>query len=237
MARIFSGAARIGASRVVGPLARGLLRLGVTPDMVTVFGTCGVLVGALGFATRGYLFTALVIVVVFALVDTLDGAMARQRGYTTRFGAFLDSSMDRVADGAVFGAVAYWYATLGEFPTLVAALLCLVIAQVISYVKARAQSVGIECDVGLAERAERLVVLGAGGLATSLGVGWALPVALWVLVGLLVVTVLQRIIHVYRGDRADRAQRAARAEQARSGLPGEGLPGAGQAGAGQAKEA
>jgi len=122
MAKIFSGAARVNASRVVGPLARGLLRLGISPDVVTVLGTVGVVAGAVGFATRGQFLAAALVVAVFALVDTLDGAMARARGYTTRFGAFLDSSLDRVADGAIFGAVAYWYAVQGERPTLAAAL-------------------------------------------------------------------------------------------------------------------
>lgn len=203
MAKIFSGAARVNASRVVGPLARGLLRLGISPDVVTVLGTVGVVAGAVGFATRGQFLAAALVVAVFALVDTLDGAMARARGYTTRFGAFLDSSLDRVADGAIFGAVAYWYAVQGERPTLAAALLCLVCAQVISYVKARAQSVGIACDVGLAERAERLLIVGLGALATGLGVGWALPAALWLLVALCVFTVGQRLVHVYRADRRD----------------------------------
>lgn len=211
MAKILSGVARVGVSRVADPLARGLLRAGLSPDALTVLGTVGVVAGAVGFGARGDLLAGLLVVVVFALVDVLDGAMARARGYSTRFGALLDSTMDRVGDGAVFGAIAYWYATTGEPATLGAALLCLVLAEVISYVKARAQAVGIECDVGLAERPERLVLVGLGALGTGLGLGWALPAVLWLLVVLSVVTVGQRISHVYRADRADRADRARRA--------------------------
>lgn len=213
MAKIFSGAARVGAGRVVQPLARGLLRWGVTPDAVTVFGTLGVLVGAIGFATRGHLLVAALFVAVFALVDTLDGAMARLRGYSTRFGAFLDSSMDRVADAAIFGAIAYWYATQNEPATLTAALICFGAAQVTSYVKARAQSLGIDCDVGLAERAERLILIGVGAVATGLGVGWALPAALWLLAAAALFTVGQRVVHVYREDRRSGQAPAGAAEE------------------------
>ncbi len=201
MAKIFTDAARIGVSRVIEPLARGLLRIGLSPDAVTVLGTLGVVAAAIGFAARGEFLAATLLVAAFALVDTLDGTMARVRGYSTRFGAMLDSAMDRVGDGAVFGALAFWYATTGETPTFIAALICLVAAQVISYVKARAQSVGLRCEVGLVERAERLLLVGVGGLATGLGVGWALPAALWLLAVLSVFTVVQRILHVRRVDR------------------------------------
>jgi CDP-diacylglycerol---glycerol-3-phosphate 3-phosphatidyltransferase len=201
MAKIFTDAARITASRVIEPLARGLLRLGVSPDAVTVAGTVGVVATAVWFGARGQFVLAALLVAAFALVDTLDGTMARVRGYSTRFGGLLDSAMDRIGDGAVFGALAFWYATTGEHTTLAAALICLVAAQVISYVKARAQSLGIPCDVGLVERAERLLVVGVGALATGLGVGWALPAALWLLAGLSLFTVAQRILYAQRADR------------------------------------
>jgi len=214
MARIFSGAAaRRQVNRAANPVARALLRLGVSPDAVTVAGTLGVLAGAAGFAARGRFVAAVVIVTAFALTDLLDGAMARlsaapDRPGTTgpvpgrRFGALLDSTMDRIADGAVFGSLAFWYATGGADPwSLVAALICLVAGQVVSYVKARAQGLGFECDVGIAERAERLVLVGLGVLATGLGLPVALPAALWLLAVLSMVTVGQRIVHVYRADR------------------------------------
>jgi CDP-diacylglycerol--glycerol-3-phosphate 3-phosphatidyltransferase len=207
MAKIFSGVARVGLAHLVDPVARALLRLGVSPDAVTLLGTLGVVAGAIGFGARGELLAGALVVAGFAAVDMVDGAMARARGYSTRFGALLDSTMDRVADGAIFGSVCYWYATVGELPTVAAALVSLVAGQVVSYVKARAQSVGIDCDVGLVERPERLLLLGLGGLATGLGVGWALPAALWLLAILSLATVAQRVVYVRRAERHARGVR------------------------------
>ncbi|HET8660737.1 MAG TPA: CDP-alcohol phosphatidyltransferase family protein [Micromonosporaceae bacterium] len=206
MAKILHVSARSVMARVFDPVARTLLRLGVSPNAVTVAGTLGVLVGA-GLATQGWLLAALAVVTLSALTDTIDGTMARMRPRPGRFGALLDSTMDRVADGAVFGAVAYWMAVTGDLPSVLAALLCLVVGQLVSYVKARAEGLGLSCDVGWVERLERLLIVGVGGLATGLGLDWGLPVALWVLAVLSAVTAGQRIWHVYRQDRAavDRA--------------------------------
>lgn len=204
MAKIFQVTARAGMTRVVEPVARTLLRAGVTPNTVTVAGTVGVLVGALGFGARGHLIAGALIVTVFALTDLLDGTMARMSGGSTRFGAFLDSSMDRVADSAVFGAVAYYLATEGDRGGVAAALICLAAGGLVSYVKARAEGLGMTCNVGIAERTERLLIVGAGGLLTGLGVDRALVVALWLLAAVSIFTVGQRMTHVYR--QAQRAQ-------------------------------
>jgi phosphatidylinositol phosphate synthase len=198
MAKIFQVSARAGMARVVEPVARRLLRMGVSPNAVTVAGTIGVLIGSLGFGARGHLVAGALIVTFFALTDLLDGTMARMRGGSTRFGAFLDSSMDRVADGAVFGAVTYWLATQADRAGVAAALLCLVGGQLVSYVKARAEGLGMTCNVGIAERTERLIVVGVGGLLAGFGLTWALPAALWLLAVLSFVTVGQRIAHVRR---------------------------------------
>ncbi len=200
MAKIFSVVARVGLARVLRPVARVLLRAGVSPNAVTVAGTVGVLVGALGFATRGHLIIALVIVTLSAFTDMLDGLMSRMRPRPGRFGALLDSVMDRVADGAVFGSVAYWLGTQHRPAGLAAALLCLVLGQVIPYVKARAESLGRNASVGLAERTERLILIGVGGLLAGLGLTYALDVALWVLAALSVVTIGQRMHAAYRQD-------------------------------------
>jgi CDP-diacylglycerol--glycerol-3-phosphate 3-phosphatidyltransferase len=202
MAKIFRVSARTALSSVVEPIARALLRAGVTPNTVTVAGTAGVLIGAVGFAARGHLLVALVIVVVFALTDFLDGTMARMKGGSTRFGAFLDSSMDRVADAGIFGSIAYYLATQDDRWGMVAALLCLGVGQIVSYVKARAEGLGMTCNVGIAERPERLLSVGVGGLLTIIGLEWALPAALWILAGLSVITVGQRIAYVYKQAQA-----------------------------------
>ncbi|QDY07565.1 MULTISPECIES: phosphatidylinositol phosphate synthase [unclassified Micromonospora] len=198
MAKIFQVTARAGMTRVVEPVARGLLRAGVSPNAVTVAGTVGVLVGALGFGARGQLVAGALIVTFFALTDMLDGTMARMSGGSTRFGAFLDSSMDRVADSAVFGAVAYWLATEGNHSGVAAALVCLAAGGLVSYVKARAEGLGMSGNVGVAERTERLLIVGVGGLLTGLGVGPALEISLWLLAAVSIFTVGQRVAHVYR---------------------------------------
>ena len=205
MAKIVSVPARALVSYVVNPAARFLLRVGVTPNAVTIAGTVGVLIGAY-FGALGYLFWGTWIVTASALTDVLDGTMARMRGASGRFGALLDSSMDRIADAAVFGAVTFYLAHQGNpYGGMVAALVCLAAGQVVSYVKARAQSLGLNADVGIAERLERLIIVGIGGLLGSAGLAWGLPVMLWILAVLSIVTVFQRLIHAARTEPADAA--------------------------------
>ncbi|GAA2614282.1 CDP-alcohol phosphatidyltransferase family protein [Dactylosporangium fulvum] len=207
MAKILSVVSKASLGRIVQPVAAALLRAGVSPNAVTVAGTVGVLVGALGFATRGHLIIALVVITVSCLTDMLDGTMARLRGVTNKFGALLDSSMDRIADGAIFGSVAYYFATRDDLRGVAAALLCLVTGQAVSYVKARAEGLGMTANVGLIERSERLIILGVGGLL------WAfyaplLEIVLWVLGVLSIVTVAQRMVTVYRQANAQADQQA-----------------------------
>ena len=200
MAKIVQSTARAVVSYGVNPLARLLLRIGVSPNAVTVAGTVGVLIGSY-FGAQGHLFWGTVIVTACALTDVLDGTMARMRGGSGKFGALLDSSMDRIADGAVFGAVVYYLATEGNpYNGVIAALISLVFGQVVSYVKARAESLGLNADVGIAERLERLLIVGAGGLLGAAGQDWGLPAALWVLAALAVITAFQRLIHAARTE-------------------------------------
>ena len=193
---------KAGVRGATEPLGRTLLRAGVSPDAVTLLGTAGVLVGVLGFAVRGHLVAATFIITASCLTDVVDGAIARARGKPSRFGALLDSTMDRVADGAIFAGVAWYLGKTGDQWSAAAALICLVGGQVVSYVKARAEGLGLSADVGIAERLERLIIIGVGGLLTGFGVDWGLPVALWVLAVLSVITAAQRILYVRAQDRA-----------------------------------
>jgi CDP-diacylglycerol--glycerol-3-phosphate 3-phosphatidyltransferase len=190
--------ARARLSVVLDPIGRFLARAGVSPDAITVLGTVGVVTAALWFVPRGQLLTGMIVVTVLVLTDMLDGAVARARGGGSKWGALLDSSMDRIADGAIFGSVAYWLAVSGRDASAVAAMLCLVGAFTVSYVKARAEGLGFTCNVGIAERTERLLVIGGGALLSVLGVPYALDVALWVLATLCAVTVGQRLYAVRR---------------------------------------
>jgi CDP-diacylglycerol--glycerol-3-phosphate 3-phosphatidyltransferase len=129
----------------------------------------------------------------FAMLDLLDGAMARASGRSTPFGAVLDATCDRLADGALFGAITWWCISVGEQRAAVAALVVLVLAQVISYIKARAEASGLTADGGLVERAERLIIALVGTGLQGLGVAHAVEVALWLLAALSVLTLAQRM--------------------------------------------
>jgi len=199
MAKIF-GSFKSGVRAAFDPMGRALVRLGVTPDAVTIAGTVGVIAGSVFLLARGSLVAATIVITLCCLLDVLDGAMARARGYSTRYGGLLDSTMDRVADGAVFGALVWWFFVSDQRVPAVVALVCLVGGQVVSYVKARAEGLGFTCDVGLAERMERLILAGIGGLLTGFGVPWGLPAAIWLLAVLTVITVVQRLVHVRRQE-------------------------------------
>ena len=182
------------------PLARWLLRMGVSPDAVTVIGTAGVALGALVFYPLGQLFWGTVFITAFIFSDVLDGIMARMQETGGRWGNFLDSTLDRVADGALFAGVAVWFFTGGgNTPIAVAAVVCLVLGMVVSYARAKAESLGFTANTGIAERAERLVsVLVVTGF-TGLGLpAVVLLVTLLLLAAASLVTVIQRVVSVRR---------------------------------------
>src|SRR3984957_20792683 len=173
-------ALRPALARLLTPAAQALARTPVTPNVITVVGTIGMSAGALSLFPIGELFAGTMVCTFFVLADMLDGALARVKGNSGPFGAFLDSTLDRIADASVFGGLTLWF-MLGGRDRLLAgvALYCLVAGMLVSYAKARAEGLGYKANVGIAERSERLVVgLAAAGLC-GLGVPYVLPIGLW----------------------------------------------------------
>jgi phosphatidylglycerophosphate synthase len=179
------------------PLAKAALRAGFTPDSITILGTAGTVVAALTLFPIGQLWWGAFAVWIFVLADMLDGAMARERGGGTRFGAVLDATCDRIGDGAVFCGLLWWAAFgIGSATLVVATLICLVTSQVISYIKARAEASGLSGAGGLIERPERLIIVLVGaGLSgvPFLHAPWLVHVAMWVLAVASLITVGQRL--------------------------------------------
>ena len=186
-------------TRVIEPIARTLSRLGVTPDAVTLFGTMGASASSLYLFFHGHLFWGTIAVALFALSDLFDGAIARvsQRG-ASQWGGFLDSTCDRLTDASILSGLAL-YLVQREDPLTPVVLASIVFGNLIPYIRAKAESYGIPCAVGIAERTERLVlILIATGLA-GLGVPYALTIGTWLLLLLGAITVLQRVWVVRKG--------------------------------------
>jgi len=193
--------------KAIAPLGRSLARAGVTPDMITVAGTVGATASALVCYPRGIFFVGTLFIWAFVMFDMVDGAVARAGGLTTRFGAVLDSSCDRIADAAVFGTLAWWFARHGHPALLAASLLCLCLGSLTSYIKARAEGAGFTCNVGIAERSERLIIVlvGTGLTGWPFRVPYVQGIALWLLVIASTITVGQRFLTVWQQARVQAA--------------------------------
>lgn len=195
-------------TRIFTPLARFLLDRGVTADAVTIMGTLGVVLGALVLFPVGELFWGTVAITLFIFSDVLDGVMARLAGSSGDWGSFLDSALDRVQDAAVFLGLMLWFFGTGDLaPAGIAAAACLILGHLVSYVRAKAESLGFDANTGIAERAERLVVTLVFAGLTGLGLDpWVLTGALILLAMASAITVGQRVATVYRQSRDRAAQ-------------------------------
>ena len=185
---------------VLAPIVKLLLRLGVSPDTVTLVGTLGVVVGALAFFPRGELLVGVLVITAFVFSDLIDGAMARASGRSSPFGAFWDSTLDRFGDAAIFAGLGLYFAGPGDDDLLLhVSLYCLVMGSVTSYARARAESLGMDAKGGIAERADRLVwILVLTGLSEILGLPILVPIALWTLAAASTYTVVFRVLKVRR---------------------------------------
>ena len=185
-------------TKVFSPVARLFLRLGISPDAVTIVGTVGVCTGALVFFPRGDFLIGVLVCTAFVFSDLVDGHMARLSGTSSKWGAFLDSTLDRLGDAAIFGGLAMYYVGPGDSERLTGlAIYCLVLGSITSYARARAESLGMQAKGGIAERADRLVaILVMTGLAGIFNLPVLIPITLGVLALASTVTVVQRMLLV-----------------------------------------
>jgi len=183
---------------LITPICRALLRIGLSANAITVIGAAGATFSSIYFFARGEFFLGTLLVSLFALSDLLDGTMARiSKTDGTRWGALLDSTLDRVSDAAI--AIGIWIYLFDEGSDLhLVAIAALFLGGLIPYIRAKAESLGIECSVGFAERPERLIILLVGTGLFGLGLDFALGLSLWLLVLISLITVIQRMKVVHQ---------------------------------------
>ena len=219
-------------ARLFGPIVQALARTPVTPNMITVAGTVGVSAAALSMFPIGWLFPGAATATVFVFTDMLDGQLARIKGDSGKFGAFLDSTMDRLGDAAVFGGITIWFMRTNHLLAVVS-LFCLACGLCVSYVKARAEGLGLNADVGLIERPERILIgLTSIGLS-GLGVPYVLPIGMWALAVGSAITLGQRMRAVHLDAKAKAAQPEASqpdSAEPKTSPPGSAAPDAGKPG-------
>lgn len=188
---------RAPVTRVVEPTARALTRRKVTPNQVTLVGAIGTCATSLIFFTRGELFVGTIAMLIFIFSDLVDGTMARLSGASSKFGAFLDSTSDRVVDATLIGSITYYLFTIDDSLQIVA-WFALTGGFLVSYVKARAEASGFTCEGGFAERPERTIILLVSTGFAGLGVGYILAAGIWLIAITSFLTVGFRVIQVWR---------------------------------------
>ncbi len=194
-----SSAFKPAVTRVIEPIARLAVRAKITPNAVTLIGTLGTVLSAIYFYPKGELFIGTLFICFFALSDLFDGAIARlsEQG-ASAWGGFLDSTCDRITDAAILGSLAV-YCILEDSDLYLVAIAAIVTGFLVPYIRAKAESFGIACTVGIAERTERIILALTGIGFHGLGVPYILAITLWLLFALSAITVIQRIAVVRRG--------------------------------------
>lgn len=193
---MLSASLKPAVTRAINPIARAGLRIGLTPNAVTLIGAIGLISSALFLYPNGHLFGGTIAISIFALSDLFDGAMARiSQSGASSWGGFLDSTIDRLTDSAILiGVVLYLISESDPLSPVV--LGALVLGSLVPYIRAKAESMQIECSGGIAERTERLIIALTAIGFEGLGVPYALAVGMWLLLALAAVTVIQRILIV-----------------------------------------
>ena len=183
---------KVPVTRLITPLCRALISMGITANMVTVFGALGSITASIVFIAQGKYLAGVLITTVLVLSDLLDGTMARLTNGGTKWGAVLDSTLDRITDAVLILSLAYHLHNIDD-GLLPIAIIAMVLSLLVPYIRARAEALGIPCSVGVAERTERLVILLVGIGLAGLGLPYSLAVSVWLLALLSLVTVFQRL--------------------------------------------
>lgn len=183
-------------TRLITPVAASALRIGITPNAVTWVGAVGVIASALFFYPRGDFLLGTAVIAFFALSDLFDGTMARiSKAGASKWGSFLDSTIDRVTDSAILLGVSIYLINNDDQLSFVV-IATLVTGMLVPYIRAKAESFGVECSGGIAERTERLIMAMSAIALDGLGVPYVLAGGMWLLAGLGAVTVVQRMLIV-----------------------------------------
>ena len=193
-----SGVREVIAYHLTQPAVRFLARTSITPSVITWFGF-SVSIGAAVLIATEHIFAAGFVVLFSGFLDILDGALARHTNQVTRFGSVLDSTLDRVSDAVPLLGILVFYLFFGDQSTVGILLVCLALigSPLVSYIRARAEALGLDCKIGLFTRAERIIVLAVGLLLSQI-VDYALIIALAIIVVFSFVTAGQRLVYVWQ---------------------------------------
>lgn len=192
---------RVPVGKIISPIVRILVKVGVGADLISAIGGIGSIVSALYFFPKGEFLQGVIFVSLFVLFDLFDGAVARQSNKgVSKWGALLDSTLDRLSDAAILLAPILFYIKSAD-PIISVFLVAAAASFMVSYIRARAESLGIECTGGIAERSERLIIaLTAYGL-DGLSIDYAMSIGIWIIAILSLITMIQRLVIVYKATR------------------------------------
>ena len=186
------------STAIAHPFAVLFIKLRISADVITFIGTLGVCLTSVIYFSSGQFLIGALLFTFFVGFDALDGTMARMLNKKSKWGAFFDSVMDRIADGVVLASISYFFLIQQENLLFIVSLVALISSEIVSYTKARAEGLGLTCDTGIAERPERVIIIIFGTFLTGLGVSMAIQWSIWILAVVSLITVLQRMNFVYK---------------------------------------
>ncbi|MFM1826383.1 MAG: hypothetical protein RLZZ37_1018 [Actinomycetota bacterium] len=186
------------STAIAHPFALIFIKLKISADVITFVGAIGVSISSIIYFSRGEFLIGSLLFTFFVGFDALDGTMARMLNKKSKWGAFFDSVMDRIADGVVIASIGFYFISQEEILLFIVSLVALISSEIVSYTKARAEGLGLNCDTGIAERPERVFIIIFGTLLSGLGILTAIQWSIWFLAIVSVITVIQRMYFVYQ---------------------------------------